>query len=243
MVRDKKNEAVVNSLSFPNEGVERIAQRLSKVQQNDKSADAPLLVSIAANDIEGFVSCLLSLQPLVDGLEINISSPNTGGLRVFHDPQMFGNLLAALTSHSTKPLFVKLPRYDTPEDQDNVLQLARLCGQYRLTGLTISNTRPVLDSRLAVGNGGLSGRPLLNNTLRAVRQIREEVGEALVINASGGVFTGRDALDALQAGADTVQVMTALWYEGPTVSRAINHWLDDYLLRNGVSSIQYVRDT
>ena len=123
-----------------------------------------------------------------------------------------------------------------------MLHLVRLCGQYGLTGLTVSNSRPIQDSRLAVGNGGLSGRPLLNDTLRAVREIRKEVGEDLIINASGGIFTGRDALDALEAGADTVQVMTALWYEGPAVSREINRWLDDYLLRNGVPSIQYVRE-
>lgn len=242
VVRDRPNDAVINSLSFPNEGIVRIAQRLIQIRRRDNSADAPLLVSISADDIEGFVSCLLSLQPLVDGIEVNISSPNTDGLRVFHDPKKFGKLLAELKSHRSKPLFVKLPRYKTQKEKDNVLHLARLCGQYGLTGLTVSNSRPVQDSRLAVGNGGLSGRPLLNDTLRAVREIRKEVGEDLIINASGGIFTGRDALDALEAGADTVQVMTALWYEGPAVSREINRWLDDYLLRNGVPSIQYVRD-
>ena len=242
VVRDRPNDAVIFSLSFPNEGITRIAQRLIQVRQGGNSSDVPILVSIAAEDIEGFVSCLLSLQPLVDGIEINISSPNTEGLRIFHDPKKFGELLAKLKSHSTKPLFVKLPRYKTQKEKDNVFHLVRLCRQYELTGLTISNSRPVQDSRLAAGNGGLSGRPLLNDTLRAVREIRKEVGEELVINASGGVFTGRDALDALEAGADTVQVMTALWYEGPAVSREINRWLDDYLLQNGVTSIQYVRD-
>ena len=90
-----------------------------------------------------------------------------------------------------------------------------LCMKYSIDGVTASNTWPQEDPRLAVGRGGLSGKPLFQHTLRIVKDIRKHAGEKFMINACGGIFTGEDALEALAAGATTVQIYTGFIYEGP----------------------------
>ena len=105
------------------------------------------------------------------------------------------------------------------------------------TGVTASNTRPVADNRLAVGRGGLSGRPLLPDTLRMVAEIRRHAGDGFVINACGGISSGEDALKALQAGANTIQLYTGFIYQGPWLMKQINRYLLGYLDRERVPSL------
>ena len=239
LLRDPQRWAAINSMGFPNEGVGRMTQRLRRLQKG--KGQAPLYISIAANDIPGFCQCLEAVQPLVDGIEVNISSPNTRGLRMFHDPRTFERLLVDVARRRLKPLLVKLPPYFSPEERESIFELVRLCLFYGITGVTVSNTHPMKEPRLAVGVGGLSGKPLLQNTLQMVGEVRSLVGNALIIHASGGIFDGEDALAALQRGADTVQVMSALWYSGPRVAYHINRYLDAYLKRHGVASLAHLR--
>ena len=98
-----------------------------------------------------------------------------------------------------------------------MLALARIAQGFGADGLTCSNTLPVRDARLATGAGGLSGRALFEGTLAIVEDMARETGRELSINASGGIVTPADALACLQAGATTVQVYTALIFEGPVV--------------------------
>ena len=99
--------------------------------------------------------------------------------------------------------------------------------------LTVSNTRPVQDSRLAVGAGGLSGKPVFQDMLRMVRDVKAEVGDRVAVNACGGIFTGEDAWEALQAGATTVQLLTGLIYRGPGVVKRMNRELLRLMERDG----------
>ena len=103
-----------------------------------------------------------------------------------------------------------------------MMGLVRVCKEQGVDGLTLANSRPTSDSRLAVGSGGLSGRPVFSRMLEMVRDVRSEVGDYMTINACGGVFTGEEALAAIVAGATTVQIYTAFVYRGPTVAREIN---------------------
>ena len=241
LIREPKQQATINSLGFPNSGANNIVQKLERIKR--RNGEAPLLVSIAADDVPGFCHCLEILQPLVDGVEINISSPNTPGLRTFHDPRIFDALLNELCIRRVKPLFVKLPPYMSEKERQTILQLVNICLSHNIQGVTISNTHPVRDTRLAVGTGGLSGKPLLEHTLRTVQNVRSLAGSKLVINASGGIFDGIDTLAAIQSGADTVQIMTALWYHGPSTVGNINRYLDNYLIQNNLSSIHDLRQT
>lgn len=221
IVRIEQTRSLVNSMGLPNPGVEVVALRLAKTRKT-----APVLVSLADEDVDDLVFCRDTIQPLVDGIELNVSSPNSPWR---HDRADNGGYLtqalAALAPGKGVPIFVKLPPGgDAPE-------LARIAADGGADGLTCSNTRPVDEPRLAKGSGGLSGPELLDGTLRAV----ESIGRAtpLPVNACGGVWTAEDARRCLDAGATTVQLYTALIYEGPRLLRSLTSGLAAAFARSG----------
>lgn len=231
MVRDSKESSIVNALGFPSKGLASAAHRLERSQSvRDK---VPIVASVSGETVDEIVRCHRRLDALVDAVEINISSPNTSGLRVFHQPDRLAQLIDAVNDVRYCPLIVKLPplpapnakRDDLHRERDRLMALAQVCKQRGADGLTIANTRPVEDARLSVGSGGISGRPLFSRMLELVQYVRAEVGDGMAINACGGVFTGEDALRALQAGATTVQIHTAFVYRGPAAAGAINREL------------------
>jgi dihydroorotate dehydrogenase len=118
-------------------------------------------------------------------------------------------------------LFVKLPPFRTDAERDAVVALASLAMEKEADGVVASNTRPVADPRLATGRGGLSGRAVFADTLRIVSTLRETLGAGVPISASGGVTDGSDAAACLDAGATTVQIYSALVFEGPGIVGSI----------------------
>ena len=176
---------------------------------------ARVLVSIAALDEQETAECAERLQPFVDGVEVNISSPNTAGLRRFHEPEALRGLLGVLDTVRLKPLFVKVPPWTNDEEREQILALVRVCRESGVDTVTAANTIPVEDERLATGRGGLSGRAILENMLAMLPDIRAELGSGVGLNACGGIASADDARAALEAGADTVQLYTALVFRGP----------------------------
>ena len=231
MVRDAKESSIINALGFPSDGLASAARRLERSQS--VRAKVPVIASVSGETVDDIVRCHRRLESLVDAVEINISSPNTSGLRVFHQPDRLAQLIDAVNEVRYRPLIVKLPplpgpnakRDDLHRERDRLMALAQVCKQRGADGLTIANTRPIEDARLSVGSGGVSGRPLFSRMLEMVQCVRAEVGDWMAINACGGVFTGEDALRALQAGASTVQFYTAFVYRGPAAARAVNREL------------------
>ena len=233
LFRDPGEESLTNALGFPGSGLAAAARKLARVRS--RTAGVPIAASISGTSIHEVASCHRMLEPLVDAVEVNISSPNTAGLRVFHESPVLAELLERLNEGRVKPLAVKLPPYpeqDGPE-AELVISLARACSVAGVDGLTAANSRPTQDSRLAVGRGGLSGRPVYHRMLDLVRDLRREVGAGIGINACGGIFTGRHAREALDAGADTVQVYTGLVYRGPSTVRSIKAEMLDLRDRAG----------
>ena len=233
LFRDPDDESLTNALGFPGKGLAPAARELA--QARDTTRGVPIAASISGTSIHEVASCQRMLEPLVDAVEVNISSPNTAGLRVFHEPAALADLLGSLNEGRGKPLAVKLPPYpeeDGPE-AEVVISLARACSDAGVDGLTAANSRPTQDPRLAVGRGGLSGRPIYSRMLDLVRDLRREVGAGIGINACGGIFTGRHAQEALDAGADTVQVYTGLVYRGPSAVRSIKAEMLDLYDRAG----------
>ena len=204
-------KGLVNALGFPSDGLEAVAARLERLEDRP----ARVLVSIAVLDEDGTETCWRRLEPSVDAIELNISSPNTAGLRRFQEPEALKGVLERLNGVRSKPLFVKLPPYMDERERDNVLALARACREAGISGITAINTVPMDDSSMATGRGGLSGAPILAETLRILPELRSEIGSDMVLNACGGISSGNDAAQALALGADTVQLFTALVYEGP----------------------------
>ena len=225
VVRYPQDDALANSLGFPSKGLEHAARQLEQAQPH--LGDAPIVASVSGVTPDEIARCHARLEPLAAAIELNISSPNTLGLRVFQQPDDLASLLDLLNRDRRKPLFVKLPPYlDLPstggEAKENVLALARVCVERGVDALTVSNTWPIRESRLAVGTGGLSGKPVFADMIQMVADIRAEVGDRIAINACGGIFSGQDALTAIDAGATTVQILTALIYRGPGIVRRIN---------------------
>ena len=240
LLRDTRNSALINALGFPGDGLETVAENLSKDRQ--LVGGTPIVVSISGTQIDDIVTCHRRLEPLVDAVEINISSPNTAGLRVFHDPRVLAELLGAVNEQRSRPVFVKMPPFperDSDADHhDMVLSLAEACVTASIDGLTVSNTQPVADSRLGVGSGGLSGKPVYWQMLRMVSEVRAVVGDSTAINACGGIFTAEDAWRALYVGADTVQLLTGLVYRGPGIAGDIARGLSRLVSLHGLISIR-----
>lgn len=236
VLRTVKDESLTNSLGFPNRGLEYAARHLERTAGS--SGPTSVIVSVSGTTVDEIVRCHRRLEPLVEAIEVNISSPNTAGLRVFQEPQALGELLGRVSDGRKKPVIVKLPPYsqeDGDKGRDRVLELVRACVVRGVDAVTVANTKPVQDSRLAVGQGGLSGRPIFADMVRMVSEVKSEAGETIAINASGGIFTGDDAWQALKAGAATVQVLTGLVYRGPGAIRSINRRLLEIMEREAAS--------
>lgn len=223
LLRDAARGALINSLGFPGKGLDAAARRLERDRR--KAGNTPVVVSVSGTTVEDIAACHARLEPLADAVEINISSPNTAGLRAFHDKAALGELLSEIAPRRAKPLFVKMPPFPPSgadaERRELGLSLAEICVSRGADALTVSNTQPVSDARLGVGSGGLSGKPILRDALRMVAETRARIENAAAINACGGIFTAEDAKRALESGADTVQLLTAFIYRGPYVARDI----------------------
>lgn len=243
LLRNAGELSLVNAMGFPGKGLAPASRRLEL--HRSAGSSVPIVVSISGVTADEIVRCHRRIESLADAVEINISSPNTAGLRLFHEPDALRELLHAVNEARYRPLIVKLPPYPSPDaprddvsrSRERLMMLTQVCRWYGVDGLTVANTRSAKDSRLAVGSGGLSGRPLFSRMLEMVRDVRAEVGEGMTINACGGIFTDDDALSAIREGATTVQLYTALVYRGPTVAREINRGLLATLSRPNAEAV------
>jgi len=224
-----EDEALINRMGFPNRGVAQLVRRLKR-----RPTDIVLGVNIgkgAATPVEAAADdyrlSLRALYPYVDYLAVNVSSPNTPGLRELQDRSQLGSLLRALEAARSelngprRPILVKL----APDLSD--LQLAdavEVIGECGMDGIIASNTttaRPGLRSAHREQTGGLSGAPLRERALQVIRKVGELSGGRLPVIASGGILAAADARAALEAGASLVQLYTGLVYRGPGLIREI----------------------
>src|SRR5205823_5706237 len=183
ILRRPASLSIVNSMGLPNRGAEYAARRLRAARRT-----TAVLVSLADEEVEDVVAAHALLEPLADGIELNVSSPNAPWRRERDNVAHLRRLLEALGPLRRKPLFVKLPPFHAQDDRERVMAMARLALDAALEGVTCSNTIPVEEPRLAKGSGGLSGKPLFADTVRAVSEIREATGGRLAVNACGGIF-------------------------------------------------------
>ncbi len=236
IVRIPESNAVLNSLGFPGEGLERIRPRIARLGQHRTRA----FVSISGSIEDEIAECYRQIAPLVAGIELNISSPNTVGLRVFHDPARLRSLIELLrkTQSRPTPLLVKMPPWASePDERRTALALAETVVNSGADGLVVANTVPVEDGRLAVGKGGLSGAPLLNNTERMTAEVAALLGKHASILSCGGISTADDVWRMFAAGASAVQLYTAMIYEGPTLPPRLSRGLLGLMDKVGIKSV------
>jgi dihydroorotate dehydrogenase len=237
MVRLPDQKAVMNSLGFPGQGLESAIKRLGKSQKNKSQ----IFLSISGTIEDEIYECMRRSQPLVAGLELNVSSPNTAGLRVFHEPARLRGLIEALVAEKQVPLFVKLPPWPRDnENRDEILKLADTAVDAGVDGLVIANTHPIESNLLQVGRGGLSGAPLFEHTELMIADIQARVQGQAEIIACGGVSTAENVWQLLATGASAVQLYTSFIYEGPGLPARINKRLVKLMDAEGITSVSEI---
>jgi len=227
VARNKKDKTLVNALGFPNPGIDSFVLSLT----SRKPPAVPLVASISGRTLEDVVGSYTKVQAHVAGVELNLSSPNTPDLKDLREPAAFAELAQALRDAKSKPVYLKTPPYIDEAQFSAVTELVKKWESLGFEGVTTSNSIPIEDARMSVGKGGLSGPPLLERTKAAVERIRREVSPLFEVNASGGISSADDATALLELGATTIQVFTALVYQGPKLVKSI---LTDPALRRVV---------
>jgi len=178
------------------------------------------------------------MAPVARYLTINISSPNTPGLRDLQDKGALDELLSAVQeARGGKPVFLKVAPDFGQEDPERIVRSAL---DYRIDALIVANTtvsRPMLKSRFASEAGGLSGAPLNPLALEALRLFRSVSGGGIPLIGVGGIGGAEDAWQRIRAGASLVQLYSAMVYEGPGIAMRIAKGLAARLKREGMSNI------
>ena len=249
LFRLPKDKALINRMGFNNDGVKVVAERLRKWAvlngQSTSISSAPaihhsrLIIggNIGKNKItpneeawKDYEICFLALHPYVDYFVVNVSSPNTPGLRELQEKESLRKILSHLQminaqQATAKPLLLKIAPDLTTAQIDDVIDLAL---EIKLDGLVATNTTISRDgistpsSRIeSIGAGGLSGLPLKQRSTEVVRYICQKTSGKIPVIASGGIFTGADAKEKTDAGACLIQVWTGFIYEGPVIAKRI----------------------
>jgi dihydroorotate dehydrogenase len=223
-----KQRALINRLGFNNDGADAIAERLHKLRESERWPGVPVGINIgksratpleqAADD---YLYSFRLLRDFADYITLNVSSPNTPGLRELQEPQKLAELLRAINNEpvaATKPVLIKISPDLSPIELEAILSV---CGENGVAGIIATNTTldhssvpPELDEE-----GGLSGTPLREKATALVRDIVAK--SAIPVIASGGICDAESAGGKFQAGAQLIQLYTGLVYRGPQLLREI----------------------
>jgi dihydroorotate dehydrogenase len=236
LFRLPKDQALVNRMGFNNEGVLAAVHRL-KQKKTSVVVGGNIGKNKATPNEEAtadYAYCFEALFDYVDYFVVNVSSPNTPGLRALQEKEPLKQLLDHIKNLSRakphpKPVLLKIAPDLTSGQLDDIIEIVRSTG---IDGVIATNTtidrqnlltkKPTVDS---LGNGGLSGKPLREKSTNVIRYLRQGLGKKFVIIGVGGIMSVEDALEKLKAGADLIQLYTGFIYEGPGFVKAINRAL------------------
>lgn len=249
LFRFPEQEALVNRMGFNNPGAERAARTLSR-----QPRPVPRGISIGKSKVTPLAQAaddhresLRHLAASADYVALNVSSPNTPGLRTLQEREPLRALLTdareaiaeATSAAAAPPLFLKLAPDLLPGELEEAVEVAMAAG---VSGLILTNTtlRKEAVPRAKDVDGGLSGAPLRRLSTDWVRRAYRASRGRLPIIGVGGVFSGEDALEKIRAGASLVQIYTGYVYRGPTLPRAINRFLDQRLEREGARLADWI---
>ena len=246
LFRLPKDKALINRMGFNNDGVQVIKSRL--VEWNNhrpQTTDHRLIIggNIGKNKVtpneeawKDYTICFDALFDCVDYFVVNVSSPNTPGLRELQEKDSLKKILSELQNRNMaqskqKPLLLKIAPDLSKEQLDDIVALSF---EVQLNGLVATNTTinrqqlQTTDYRLqTIGAGGLSGLPVKQRSTEIVQYLSQQTSGKIPIISSGGIFTGADAKEKLDAGASLVQVWTGFVYEGPSIVKNICEYLSE----------------
>jgi dihydroorotate dehydrogenase len=240
--RLRDDRAVINRNGFNNDGLDRVRDRLARMPRHDGVIGANLGSNKDSLDRQGdYVAGMTALCDLADYFVVNVSSPNTPGLRDLQGrDELFGLLTAVLAARGSvnKPVLVKVAPDLSPDDIADIADVVLAVG---MDGIIISNTTVGLRDRLsdsqAGETGGLSGAPLFDLSTDILRQFYRMTKGAIPLVGVGGISSGADAYLKIRAGASLVQLYSAMVYEGPGLIGRINRDLARLLKQDGFSHI------
>ena len=243
LFRLEEDRAVINRMGFNNRGAASARLRL-----NRRDPRQIVGINIGANKdsadrIQDYVACFETLAARASYVTVNVSSPNTPGLRGLQDRVQLANLLVRLIDTRKRlglevPLLLKIAPDRSPGALDDI---ADVVSKLAIEGVIVSNTtvaRPTsLKSAHAREQGGLSGAPLFAPSTQALREMRKRLGAKVALIGVGGISSGEDAYAKIRAGASLVQLYTALAYEGPSLVGRIKRELLSCLERDGFACV------
>ncbi|MCX2482755.1 quinone-dependent dihydroorotate dehydrogenase [Pedobacter sp. MR2016-24] len=233
MFRLTEDSAIINRMGFNNKGVDILAERLRVL----KAKDASIVIggNIGKNKntpneeaTSDYVKCFDRLFDVVDYFVVNVSSPNTPGLRALQEKGPLTELLNTLQQRNSKnnisrPILLKIAPDLTNEQLDDIIDIVKETGIAGViaTNTTISREGLYTPAELANETGGLSGKPLTLRSTEVIRYLADKSGRAFPIIGVGGIHSAQDAKDKLEAGASLVQLYTGFIYEGPGLIKRI----------------------
>ena len=232
LFRLPQHAAIINRMGFNNAGVDALVRNVERSSQRT----GPLGINIGKNKdtpnedaLSDYLVCLEKVYPLADYVTVNISSPNTAGLRELQEEQALRQLIGTLrdaqedlaAQHGKRvPMLVKIAPDLSDSDIDAV---ARVLGDMQVDGVIATNTTvsrlSVQDHPLARETGGLSGAPLMGQATLVLRRLRTRLPDTIPLIGVGGILSGADAVAKMSAGASLVQCYTGLVYRGPELIR------------------------
>jgi dihydroorotate dehydrogenase len=237
-----EDKAVINRMGFNNGGCDVAARNLER-----RKGKGIVGINIGANKdsedrIADYANAFAMLAPLADYVTVNVSSPNTPGLRGLQNREELTRLLGAMTEARAKgapiPILLKIAPDLDDAALDDIADVVRASG---IEGLIVSNTtiaRPPLKSHHADQVGGLSGRPLLAPSTRVLGEMHARLNGAVTLVGVGGIASGEDAYAKIRAGASLVQLYTALAFDGPGLVTRIKRELAACLARDGFATLR-----
>ena len=237
LFRLPKDKALINRMGFNNEGAKAAANRIEKFRIKYKNSKLIIGGNIGKNKItpnenawKDYEICFNELHDVVDYFVVNVSSPNTPGLRDLQQKNSLKKILTQLqsineTKENRKPLLLKISPDLNQNDLDDVIDLAM---EIKLDGLVAANTTITRKNLITsekeieqIGAGGLSGKPLKEESTRITNYIFKKANGGIPVMSSGGIFSSDDAKEKFENGATLVQVWTAFIYEGPAIVKKI----------------------
>ncbi|MCI1243759.1 MAG: quinone-dependent dihydroorotate dehydrogenase [Acetobacter fabarum] len=254
LFRLEEDRAVINRMGFNNQGIDRFAVRLARLTRPLPSgraggAGVPVGANIGINKTgadpeRDYPALVARVKPYVNYIVLNVSSPNTPGLRGLQDAARLKGILDAIAARHPErpPLLVKL----APDlEDDAIAPIVEAAIQGGVQGLIINNTtlaRPdSLRSPHKGESGGLSGRPLAARSTQMLRLVANIAAGRLALVSCGGIESGQDILDRIRLGADLVQVYTAFAYEGPALIARLKREMLQIMRAQGIESLDDVR--
>lgn len=249
--RDVPNEAVINRMGFPNEGMSAFKANLEAFLNGRKRPSGVVGINIGMNKtqttpVKDYETLIKMLAPMADYLTINISSPNTPGLRDLQRREPLLELLMAVKDARAKACRVSPPpllvKFAPDLDEAQIEELAMSVLEADIDGIILTNTtleRPKeLSDSFAAQPGGLSGKPLRDKATNVIRQFYQITEGKLPIIGVGGISSADDAYAKIKAGASLVQIYSGLIYKGPIVVKHINQGLLGHLKADGYAHIR-----